>query len=266
LSPLFPAPVAIAALVLAQLPAIAEQMRMPQALFSPVLGAPQAFRVKYRYRYVPESPGSPSDRLAVDYTLTATPVREKDGYRLRLVVSEVEHPAGGGMNMVVAAALILNGLPFDMLVDERGFLTEVADWPNLQHELQRRADALSPEWRGVARSVPDNHTSQQVAWHLARAIEAMNFARSYVGFATRLGASTIKWHGGLLVDVSVQPAAAEGAFAVTWAFPSGIGVQREGAGRGVIRRDGFVAPLTATLTADHGRTQEVHVIENIAPP
>jgi hypothetical protein len=34
----------------------------------------------------------------------------------------------------------------------------------------------------------------------------------------------------------------------------------------MIRRDGFVSPLTATLTRDYGRTQEVHVIESIAAP
>ena len=150
-----------------------------------------------------------------------------------------------------------------MLVDERGFLTEVADWPTLQWELQRRADALPPEWRGVARSVPDNHTAQQVAWHLARPIEAMNFARSYTGFATKFGASTINWHGGLLVDVTVEPTVPKGDFAITWALPSGAGAQREGEGRGVIRRDGFVAPLTVALTRDYGRTQEILVIESI---
>jgi len=92
----------------------------------------------------------------------------------------------------------------------------------------------------------------------------MNFARSYTGFATKFGASTIKWHGGLLVDVTVEPTVPEGDFAITWALPSGAGAQREGEGEGVIRRDGFVAPLTVTLMRDYGRTQEVHVIESIA--
>ena len=245
-------------------PAIAEQQATPQVVFSPAPGVTQAFRVKYRLRHVPDPPASPFDSLSVGYKLAVTPAPEKDGYHLRLLVSEVEHPGGGGMNMVVAAALMLDGFPFDMLVDDRGFLTEVADWPNVQRALQRRADTLPPEWRGVARSVPDNHTGQQVAWHLARAIEAMNFARSYIGFADRVGASTIRWHGGLLVDVTVEPPDSEGDVAITWALPSGAGVRQEGQGRGVIRRDGLVAPLTVTLTRDQGRTQEIHAIEAIA--
>lgn len=257
--------IAILALVWAD-QAATEQKVPPQLVFSPVPGVTQVFRVKYRLRYVPELPNSPSDRLSVDYTLAVTPARDKDGYRLRLLVGEVEHPGGGGMNMVVAAALMLDGLPFDMLVDARGFLTEVADWPNLQRELQRRADALPLEWRGVARSVPDNHTAQQVAWHVARAIEAMNFARSYIGFAKVFGASTIKWHGGLLVDVTVEPTEPPGAYAITWAWPSGAGAQRESEGRGVIRPDGFVAPLAVTLTSDYGRSQEVHMIDSITVP
>lgn len=256
----------LVAFVWPQPAAMAEQMTMPTVVFSPAPGVTQAFRVQYRRRYVPDPPGAPFDSLSVDYTLAVTPTREKDGYRLRLLVGDVKHTDTGGMNMVVAAALMLDGLPFDMLVDERGFLTEVADWPNLQRELQRRAGALPAEWRGVARSVPDNHTAEQVAWHVARAIEAMNFARSYIGFATKFGASTIKWHGGLLVDVTVEPTVPEGAFAITWALPSDASTQRESEGEGVIRRDGFVAPLTVTLMRDSGRTQEVHVIESIAAP
>lgn len=260
------APVAALAFVLAQPAAVAEQPAVPKIVFSPAPGVTQAFRVKYRQRYVPAPPGIPSDSLSVDYTLSVTPAREKDGYRLRLLVSDVAHTPSGGMNMVVAAALMLDGLPFDMLVDQRGFLTEVADWPSLQRELQQRADALPPEWRGIGHSVPGGHNAQQVAWHLARALDAMNFARSYTGFATRFGASTIKWHGGLLVDVTVEPTVPEGALAVAWSLPSGAGVQREGEGRGVIRPDGFVAPLTVTLTRDYGRTQEIHMIESIAAP
>ena len=256
------APLALVALFWVHAAALAGQTAMPKIVFSPAPGVTQAFRVQYRLRYVP----APSDSLSVDYTLAVTPIREKDGYRLRLLVSDVKHADSGGMNMVVAAALMLDGLPFDMLVDGRGFLTEVADWPNLQRELQRRADALPPGWRGVARSVPDNHTAEQVAWHVARAIEAMNFARSYTGFATKFGASTIKWHGALLVDVTIEPTVPEGDFAITWALPSGAGAQRESEGRGVIRRDGFVAPLTVTLSRDYGRSQEIHVIEPILAP
>jgi hypothetical protein len=116
----------MSALAWAQPTAMAEQTAMPQVVFSPAPGVTQAFRVKYRLRYVPEPPGSPSDSLSVDYTLAVTPVREKDGYRLRLLVGDVKHADSGAMNMVVAAALMLDGLPFDMLVDERGFLTEVS--------------------------------------------------------------------------------------------------------------------------------------------
>ena len=64
-------------------------------------------------------------RFSVNHRLTVTPIaREKGGYRLRLLVSEIERPGNqrDGMNMVVAAALMLDGLPFEMLVDARGFL------------------------------------------------------------------------------------------------------------------------------------------------
>ena len=94
----------------------------------------------------------------------------------------------------------------------------------------------------------------------------MNFARSYVAFAKVIGASTIRWHGGLLVDVTVEPTEPAGAYAITWALPSGVGAPREVEGRGVIRPDGFVAPLAVTLTRDYGRSQEVHMIDSITVP
>ena len=242
-------------------PAMAEPAAAPQIAFNPAVGVTQKFRVTYRQYNTLDAPAPPVDSLAVAYTLAVTPTREKDGYRLRLLISDVERPASDSMNMVVAAALMLDGFPFDMLVDARGFLKEVADWPDVQRELVRRVDAFPPAWRGVARSVPDSHTAQQVAWHLARAIDAMNFARSYTGFATRYGASTIKWHGDLLVDVTVEPPDGSGNSAIGWSLPSGA--PRVGEGHGVISRDGFVAPLTMSTSRDGGRTQEVHEIKPI---
>jgi hypothetical protein len=125
------------------------QEEVPRVVFSPTLGVSQHFRVSYRLRETLTSPTSAiQDRFIINYRLTVTPVaREKDGFRLRLLVSEVERPGSSqdGMNMVVAATLMLDGLPFEMLVDVRGFLQEV--------------------------------DAKQVAWHLARALEAMNFAR-----------------------------------------------------------------------------------------
>lgn len=229
--------------------------------FNPTIGSAQKFRVTYRQRHFSDPHAPPVDTFGVDYMLAMTPTREKDGYRLGLLVSDVKRSANTGINMVVAAVLMLDGLPFDMLVDGRGFLKEAADWSNLQRELLRRADALPREWRGVARSVADGHTAHQVAWHLARAIEIMNFARSYRSFATRYGSSTIKWHGGLLVDVTVEPPDGAGNTAVAWSLPSGK--RQEGEGHGIVRRDGFVAPLTMTTSSDDGRTREIHEIEPV---
>lgn len=239
-------------------PPMADPAAQLQIGFNPAVGVTQKFRVTYRQYYRRDAPALPIGTFAVTYTLAVTPTREKDGYRLRLLVSDVERPASDSMNMVVAAALMLDGFPFDMLVDARGFLTEVSDWPDVQRELVRRADAFPPAWRGVARSVPDGHTAQQVAWHLARAIDAMNFARSYTAFATRHGASTIKWHGGLLVNVTVEPPDETGNSAIGWSLPAGA--PPEGEGHGVIRGDGFVAPLTMSMSRDGGRTHEVHEI------
>ncbi len=115
------------AFVWAQPAATAEQMTMPKVVFSPAPGVTQVFRVQYRLRYVPDPPGAPSDGLSVDYTLAVTPMREKAGYRLRLLVGDVKHADSGGMNMVVAAALMLDGLPFDMLVDRTESRQAIAD-------------------------------------------------------------------------------------------------------------------------------------------
>jgi hypothetical protein len=160
------------------------QQPPPKVVFSPTLSVAQDFWVSYRLREGLATPtGVVEDRFSVNHGLTVTPIaREKGGYRLRLLVSEIERPGNqrDGMNMVVAAALMLDGLPFEMLVDARGFLQEVADWPALQRTLRRRADTLPGgfAFRSVGHSVVDDHDAHQVAWHLARGIEAMNFARS----------------------------------------------------------------------------------------
>lgn len=249
---------ALAILVIVATPTTqAEPPARPQIVFAPITGVTQKFQVKYRLSYAGAPPGS--ERLAVAYKLAVTPTPEGDGHRLRIEVSDVVHAGGDGMDMVVAAALLLDGLPFDMLVDRRGFLQGPADWPTLQRELQKRANALPPEWIGVARSVPDGHTAEQVAWHLARALDAMNFARSYLAFADWFGASTITWHGGLRVDVTIAPPDAEGGMAVSWVLPSGAAT--EGQGRGIIRRDGFVAPLTRSVI--RSGAEEIHEIAPI---
>lgn len=240
-------------------PASAEEPVVPRIAFEPALDVTQTFRVKYGRGDVSATPD-----FAVSYKLAVTPVRDKDGYRLRMLVSEVDHPPSDGMDMVVAAALMLDGLPYDILVDSRGFIAEAADWPNLQRELQKRADALPIAWRGVARSVPDGHNAQQVAWHLARSIEAMNFARSYLGFAKVFGPSTVTWHGGLQIDVIIDPPQADKGMAISWAWPSGEGVARESQGRGIIRGDGFAAPLTVTKSQG-GRPIEFHEITAVSP-
>jgi hypothetical protein len=241
------------------------QEQAPRIIFSPPLGVAQDFWVSYRLRKGPATPtGVVEDRFKVNHRLTVTPIaREKDGYRLRLLVSEIERPGNrqDEMNMVVAAALMLDGLPIEMLVDARGFLQEVADWPALQRTLRQRADTLPGgfAFRSVGQSVVDDHDAHQVAWHLARGIEAMNFARSYLDFAKRTGASTVSWYGSP-IDVTVAPADAEGAVAITWVSPSGEG-------RAMIRRDGFTARLMRTSTPaglSGSSTREIIVIEAIA--
>jgi hypothetical protein len=247
----------------------------PRIVFGPALGVAQAFRVGYRLRDF--APGAAADargdRISVDYRLTVTPVaRENDGYRLRLLVSEIERPGGaqeGNMDMVLAAALMLDGAPFEMLVDARGSLQEAADWPNLQRKLRSRADNLAggAAVRSVGRSLVDGNDAKQVTWHLARALEAMGFARSYLGFAERTGASTISWYGSA-IDVTVDPANAEGAVAITWASHTQVDGRSVDEGRALIHRDGLAAPVMRkqALRAANGPAQEIHVVEAIAAP
>ncbi len=208
--------------------------------------------------------------LSVKYRLTVTPVaREKDGFLLRLLVSEVERPGSQyGMDMVVAAALMLDGFPIEMLVDARGFLQEVADWPDVQRSLAQRADTFATDFnlRSVAHSVLDNNEAKQAIWRLAPAIEAMNFARSYLDFAQHTGASTISWYGSP-IDVTVEPATADGAVAITWVSPSAAsGVQRTMEGHAVFRRDGFAAQLIRIVrrSAPRGLAEEITAIQAAA--
>jgi hypothetical protein len=241
----------------------------PRIVFSPALDVAQAFRVSYGVRDVSvASAGAGKERLSVTYRLTATPIaREKDGHRLRLVVSEIERPpAQGGMDMVVAAALMLDGFPVEMLVDARGFMKEVADWPNVQRALGPRADAMPNGYGRIGHSVIDDRTPQQATWPLFPAIEAMNRARSYLDLAERTGASTISWFGSP-IDVTVEPANADGAVAMTWLSPSGAKAHPDSQGRAVFRRDGFPAKLTATFNGNgaRGPAQYITTIEEIAP-
>lgn len=203
----------------------------PRIDFNPALGVEHRFQVRY------------TAGLAVSYRLSVTAVaREGDRLRLRLLVSHVEWPGGSGMDMVVAAALMLDGLPFEMFVNARGS-REVADWPNLARTLRERAMNL-PMGQGVALSVIGTHTAEQVSWHLSRALDPMGFARSYLSFAQRTGASTIDWYG-TPIDVTIQPTAAGGA-TIAWRTRSG------GSGEVELRPDGLASRAAATF-ADLGR-------------
>lgn len=238
------------------------QEQAPRIVFGPPLGVAQDFRVSYCYRERPSAQaGVADDRFVVNNRLTVTPItRQTDGYRLRLLVSEVERPSGRQkeMNMVMAAALMLDGLPFEMLVDARGFLREVADWPTLQRKLRERADTRLGGYSSVGYSVISND-EKQVAWHLARPIEAMNFARSYLELAERTGASTISWYG-TPINVTVEPANAEGAVAISWMAPSSDG-------HALFRPGGFTAQLmrSATPAGLGGSTvREIIAVEALA--
>ena len=271
----FPRRIFVAAAILLALTAAQAQEQAPRIVFSPALGVAQSFRVSYRLHDIPQrSTDAPvRDRLSVNYRLTVTPMaRENDGYRLRLLVSGIERPGGpqeGAMDMVVAAALMLDGLPFEIVVDARGFLKEVADWPNLQRRLGQHAESLPGGFmvRSIGRSLVDGNDAKQVTWHLARALEAMNFARSYLDFTERAGASTISWYGSP-IDVTVQPANTDGAVAITWVSQTRAGTRSDDEGRALLRQDGFAAPLTRTQTRSgpNGLTQEIHVVEAIAAP
>lgn len=171
------------------------------------------------------------------------------------------------MNMVVAATLMLDGLPMEMLVDARGFLQEAAEWPALQRSLRQRADTLPGglAYRSIGHSVVD-HDAKQVAWHLARALEAMNFARSYLGFAKQTGPSTISWHG-FPFDVNVARANAQGEVEITWIAPSRTSTKPDNQGRAVFRQDGFTKQLTKTSTpAGDSGTAAREIIEIEALP
>jgi len=260
-----------AAIVPALSPARAQE-QMPRIVFAPALGVAQDFRVSHRLHDVPATPPAKvEDAVSITYRLSATALaREQDGYRLRLLVSEVERPGGGsprGMDMVAAAALMLDGVPIEMLVDGRGFLKEVADWPKLQRVLDVRAESLPGDSavRSIGHSVADRQqNAHQVAWHLAGAIEAMNFARSYFDVAKQTGASTISWNSSP-IDVTVEPAGADGSVAMTWLSPSGAGARATSQGRAVLRPDGYAAPLTATSTRAgwRGSVQEITAIKAI---
>jgi hypothetical protein len=231
------------------------QEQAPHIVFGPPLGVAQDFRVSYRYRERPStSAGAVGDRFIVNNRLTVTPItRERDGYRLRLLVSEVERPSDRReeMNMVVAAALMLEGLSFEMLVDARGFLKEVAGWAALQRTLRKRADTVLGVYSSVGYSIISND-EKQVAWHLARAIEAMNFARSYLDLTVRTGASTISWYG-TPINVTVEPANSEGAIAISWVAPSSDG-------HALFRPDGFTSQLLRSTVPAGGPSPAREII------
>jgi hypothetical protein len=231
------------------------QEQVPRIVFSPALDVPQGFRVSYRFRQAPtSSPTAATDFLAIKYRLTVTTItRENDGYRMRLLVSGIEWPSGrqkGSMDMVVAAMLMLEGLPIEMSVDGRGFLKEVRDWPNLQGALGGRIDVLLDDGygsRSIGHSVIDDRNAAQVADYLAPAIEAMNYARSYFDFAKQTGASTISWYGSPF-DMTIAPANNDGTVMMTWRAPSGARGHPTNEGSATFRRDGFTARLKMTRT------------------
>jgi hypothetical protein len=239
-------------------PCARAQAQAPRIVFAPPLGTAQDFRVNYRYRgRVPGLPAPAGDLFVVSNRLTVTPIaREKDGYRLRLLVSEVKPARQDEMNMVMAAALMLEGLPFEMLVDARGSLEEVADWPDLRRQLRERADSRLGRYSSVGYSLTLND-EKQVAWHLARSIDAMNFARSYLEMAERTGASTISWYGSR-INVNVEPANAEGAVAMSWTADWTDG-------RALFRPDGFTAQLMRSASPSGGAPgREIVSVEALA--
>ena len=171
------------------------------------------------------------------------------------------------IGIVVAAALMLDDLPIDMLVDARGFLQEPAQWPALQRTLRQRADALpgGPAFRSVAHSVID-HDAKQVAWHLARPLEAMNFAQSYLSLVKQIGASTISWYGSPF-DVNVARTTTPGEVEITWIAPNGTSLKSTNEGRAVFRQDGLIAQLTKTSApAGDSGTPAREIIEMEALP
>jgi hypothetical protein len=163
-----------------------------------------------------------------------------------------------GMNMVVAAALMLDGLPIELQVDTRGSLGYVVGWPVLQRTLLERADARLGTFASVGHSVAAND-ADQVAWHLARGLDAISFARAYLGRAERTGASTVSWFG-TPVDITVARADGEGSVAITWLRPAGPSAQANDEGRAVFRRDGFVSLLTRSSVPPGSDTQEREIV------
>jgi len=221
--------------------------------------------VIYRNSYAPRTPtDTPQDWLGIAYRLTATALaREQDGYRLRLLVSKIERlDPPGGMDMVAAAALMLDGLNVEMHVDARGLMKEVVNWSNLQRALQKRADVMEGQFAGIGRSVVDDRTAQQAVWVLFPAIGSINGARNYLDLAEHLGASTVSWFGSP-IDVIVAPANADGTVAMSWASPAGAGARWQSKGSTIFRRDGLVAELTEIARGSPPRGQSTTKIEAI---
>jgi hypothetical protein len=248
---------------LAALTSARAQETAARIVFNPALNVPLAFRVRYGIRDAPTVLASPGQEwLNVTYRLTVTAIaREREGHRLRLGTSEIGRPGPlGGMDMVVAAALILDGFDVEMLVDARGFMKEIVDWPNVRRALARRADTMADGFGHIGHSVVDDRTADQATWPLFPAIEAMNSARSYLDLAERTGASTISWYGSP-IDVTVEPANADGAVAMTWLSPAGAKAQPSSEGRATIRRDGFPAKLSQIVNDNGPRGPAQHVTE-----
>jgi hypothetical protein len=261
--------VLLAAAMLAPLAARAQEPPTP-IVFNPALNAAQDFRVSYRVNQsMAGSAEGSREVLGVAYHLRVTATaRVGDGYRLRFKTSEAMRSGSPqAMDMVVAAALMLDGVDVDILVDARGFPTEVIDWPSVQRTLQRRANGLPGPFAGIGHSVVDERTSKQATWVLFPAFEAMNRARSYYDFAKQTGSSTISWYGSP-IDVTIAPADANGAIALSWVSPAAAGANWSSKADAMLRKDGFVSRMTVVLRESDvlGRRRDTTAIEAVTPP
>ncbi len=238
----------------------------PRIVFDPALNIAQAFHVSYRLSQT--TPGSAAGSrllLGVGYRLEAlATAREGDGYRLRLSTSEITRLGPPeGMDMVVAAALMLDGMAVDVRVDARGFLKEVIDWPSLQGTLQQRANSLGGVFGGIGRSVVDDRTAQQVGWVLFPAFDAMNRARSYYDVAKVTGASTVSWFGSP-IDMTIG--SEDGAVRMSWVSPAASGNAWVSKASVQFRRDGLVSHMTMTVRDPGISRQSTTIIDEAAPP
>ncbi len=240
------------------------------AAFAPAIGVEKLFDVAYRLQDVREGRVIPA--TGVNYRMAVTPLEVVgDGYRVRVLVTGFDRPpdSGDGMDMIVAAAQILETEAFELLVDYRGIPQTVLDFRAVNRRLTDRADALqNPITSMIARSVVDFHDEDQLASRVADALVRMGLGFHYLLLAQEAGSAAISWFGRpytaeLSVDAAGRGVAVEYASGDTLG-PGGPAVL---SGTAVIGPDGWAETMTDYRNRGDARflTQAVTTVTAVAP-